>query len=389
MKKKIAIIGAGISGLTFANLLKDDINFDFTVYEKNESFHLNEGYGVQLATNSVYILNKIGFNNFNANEKFNPEKIDFYSYVNNKKICDLNLNAFNFENAQYTTLMRSKLIKYLKENLLMNAIQFNKKLKEVKYENSKIQIIFEDKSSDVIDYLVIADGIFSSAKSIINNKNYSQNYLGSLAIRKVLKNTDIKFLHQDNVSILLGPNLHLVLYPLNKSYDFNLVAILKKKLDQDTLKEKNFFKNIKNILQDSLILKNNLFKDIFSFNENTKCFPIFCDKKIKKNNQKNTFFIGDAFFSYPPTFAQGASSSIESAYELFKILQNENTINLKKYNKIMIKKVKMVSKRSYLNYFIFHLSNPIICKIRNIILKILVNNKFFLNYYLGKIYLKK
>ena len=43
-----------------------------------------------------------------------------------------------------------------------------------------------------------------------------------------------------------------------------------------------------------------------------------------KKNQKNVFFLGDAFFAVPPTFAQGASQSIESAYELFKILDSNN-----------------------------------------------------------------
>ena len=37
MKKKIAIIGSGIAGLTLANFLFKDKKHDFMVYEKNES----------------------------------------------------------------------------------------------------------------------------------------------------------------------------------------------------------------------------------------------------------------------------------------------------------------------------------------------------------------
>ena len=47
MKKKIAIIGAGIAGLTFANLLKTNPNFEFIIYEKGEIFNFDEGFGVQ------------------------------------------------------------------------------------------------------------------------------------------------------------------------------------------------------------------------------------------------------------------------------------------------------------------------------------------------------
>jgi len=63
--KKIAIIGAGISGLLIANLLKKKPNYQITVYEKNTSVGLEQGYGVQLSVNSIKILNEIGFKKFN------------------------------------------------------------------------------------------------------------------------------------------------------------------------------------------------------------------------------------------------------------------------------------------------------------------------------------
>ena len=58
--KKIAIIGAGISGLFIANLFKKNLNYKITVYEKNSSTDLEDGYGIQLSVNSVKLLNKIG-----------------------------------------------------------------------------------------------------------------------------------------------------------------------------------------------------------------------------------------------------------------------------------------------------------------------------------------
>ena len=50
MKKKIAIIGSGIAGLTLANFLYKNKNHDFMIYEKNDSLPLDEGYGIQLST---------------------------------------------------------------------------------------------------------------------------------------------------------------------------------------------------------------------------------------------------------------------------------------------------------------------------------------------------
>ena len=73
--KKIAIIGAGISGLFIANLFKKNPNYQITIYEKNTSVALEEGYGVQLSINSIKILNEIGFKKLENNEKFNPDCI--------------------------------------------------------------------------------------------------------------------------------------------------------------------------------------------------------------------------------------------------------------------------------------------------------------------------
>ena len=112
MKKKVAIIGSGIAGLTLASLLKSNSNFEFIVYEKGDILNLDEGFGIQLSVNSVFILNKIGFDKLNKNEKYHPSKLDFYS-INYNKICDLDLTEFNSTNNKYTTLKRSILIKFL------------------------------------------------------------------------------------------------------------------------------------------------------------------------------------------------------------------------------------------------------------------------------------
>ena len=56
MNKKIAIIGAGIAGLTLANFVKKYSDHEFMVYEREVSLSFDKGYGIQLATNSIKIL---------------------------------------------------------------------------------------------------------------------------------------------------------------------------------------------------------------------------------------------------------------------------------------------------------------------------------------------
>ena len=83
--KKIAIIGAGISGLFFANLLKNSSEYDFTIFEKKTSLDTEDGYGIQLSVNSIKLLNEIGFNNIDKKEIYNPKKLFSLTQKINKK----------------------------------------------------------------------------------------------------------------------------------------------------------------------------------------------------------------------------------------------------------------------------------------------------------------
>ena len=84
--------------------------------------------------------------------------------------------------------------------------------------------------------------------------------------------------------------------------------------------------------------------------------------------------------------AQGASQSIEDAYELSLLLGKNVTNAHSTYHKKRSKKINAVIYRSKLNYFSFHLSNSLLTKIRNYLMKTMTKNKKFLDLYLGKVY---
>ena len=380
--KKIAIIGAGISGLSFASLLRQDSNYDITIYEKNNFINLEKGYGIQLSVNSVKLLNKIGFQNIDQLNKFNPNKIDFYSLQKKQKICDLNISEFNTDNAKYTTLQRSTLIEFLKEKIPTNLIQYNKKIKQVDNKNETVMLTFENNSSAEYDYLVISDGVFSPTKSLVANKQIEPKYFTSIAIRGTINRKNFENINYNNISLFLGSNFHSVVYPVDKNSEFNFIGILRKNLTNNQLQNYSLFSEnsfISSILSE---LSGQIDQNILENINNIKCFPIFISNEIYDQQHKNIFLIGDAFFAFPPSFAQGASQSIEAAFELFEYI-NKNSND---FNKRRIEKTKMINNRSKFNHFVFHLSNPLIIFVRDFILRNLVKNKKFLENYLGKIY---
>ena len=375
MKKKVAIIGSGIAGLTLACLLRTNSNFEFVVYEKNEVLNLDEGFGIQLSVNSVSILDKIGFNQLNKNEKYHPSKLDFYS-INYNKICDLDLTKFNSENFKYTTLKRSILIKFLKEKLFSNSIIFRKKISGIEQINGKIKINFTDGLSDQADYLIVAEGVFSNTKSIIEKNFFKPIYYGATAIRTQISKQDVFNFNSNNISLVMGSNTHLVLYPMNQRKEVNLVCVIRKK------KESN--DSIKAILENTILKENKNLDSLFK--GDLKSWPIYTAGKPIKSIYKNILYIGDAFYTFPPTMAQGASQAIEAANEIFDLFVNNHKDIQNEYFKNRVKRTNLINNRSKFNYFGFHISNPLLKILRNELLKRIVKNKNFINSYLGKIY---
>ena len=319
--KKIAIIGAGISGLFFANLLKNSSEYDFTIYEKRTSIDTEDGYGIQLSANSIKLLNEIGFNNLDKNQIYNPKKISFINAKNNEEICDLDISKFNYEKNQYTTLKRSTLLKFLLNNISKDKIQLNVELKNLNYEK-KLTLSLSDNSIEEFDYLIVSDGVFSKTKSIILNKNIKREYFKSIAVRGNLNDYP-----NEDISLYLGSNFHFVIYPVNQNKEFNFILIIRKQLsnqqllDENLYKDENFLKSItQGLYQKTAIELDGKLKNI-------KSFPIYISKKLEIPDNKNIFFVGDAFFAFPPSFAQGASQSIEGAYELFKNIENNTESN--------------------------------------------------------------
>ena len=374
MKKKIAIIGSGIAGLTLANLIKKESDHEFMLYEKLESLSLDDGYGIQLSTNSIKILNKIGFSKINDKKIFHPKGVDFYN-IQNKKICDLDLTQFNTEQNKYTTLQRSTLIEFLKDDIYTQHLRFGKKIKEVSELKGKVLIKFEDNTNDLVDIVVGADGIFSNTRSFFEKKKNEPKFKKAVALRIILKTKSELNIDEEKISLMMGKNCHIVIYPVNQNKELNLVCIIRdKKYDPD---------NIKTLVNKVVTQNSNLEK---VFEGDLKSWPLYFTPKILPSTNSKVFYIGDAFNGFLPTLAQGAGQSIESAHELFNLIKDDKAEIQNTYFKERSRRAKIVKRRSNINFVAFHFSSSIMQTLRNFFMKFLVKRKSFVNSYLGTVY---
>jgi len=223
---------------------------------------------------------------------------------------------------------------------------------------------------------LVSDGVFSNTRSVIEKRIFKPNYYGAIAIRTQIKTQDISNLNSNNISLIMGSDAHLVLYPTNQRKEINLVCIIRRKSEDND--------SIKKILENTILKENKNLANLFK--GDLKSWPIYTSGKPIKSIYKNILYIGDAFYTFPPTMAQGASQSIEAANEIFELISNNHTDIENKYFINRAERTNLINKRSKINYFGFHISNPLLKILRNKFLKRLVKNKSFIHNYLGKIY---
>jgi salicylate hydroxylase len=147
----------------------------------------------------------------------------------------------------------------------------------------------------------------------------------------------------------MGADAHIVIYPINNKNQLNVVCVVR---------EKNFDPdNIKNLINKKVLSQNENLE--YLFQGDLKSWPLYSQDTSPPSSNKKVFYLGDAFHGFLPTMAQGASQSIEGANELLNLLKNNNENAHDLYFKNRSKKVKIVKRRSNLNFFIFHISNLI------------------------------
>ena len=76
-------------------------------------------------------------------------------------------------------------------------------IETLEYKENKIQIKFTDGDTDEVDYLVVSDGVFSTTKTIIENKKAKINFKGAFAARTTISKNNLKTLNKENISLVM------------------------------------------------------------------------------------------------------------------------------------------------------------------------------------------
>lgn len=226
--KKVLIAGGGIGGLAAA-LACARQGMPTQLWER--AAQLSEvGAGIQLGPNVTRILQAWGLSDALNQVAAFPERLQARDARTGEVLGVLRLGARaqNRYGAPYVTLHRADLQGLLHESAQAHGvdIRLGKTLQSWQALADGLEVGSVAGDSTKADALIGADGVWSAVRQQWRSDGPAQ-FTGHVAYRALLPQADLPLhLRSQEVTVWMGPRLHVVHYPVRGGEALNLVAIV-------------------------------------------------------------------------------------------------------------------------------------------------------------------
>lgn len=220
---RIAVVGAGIAGLTVAAaLVRSGLRCD--VFEQARLLG-DVGAGVQLAPNAVRLLHRIGMCERFGEVAVRPRVIEMRRWDDNSVLrrTPLDPECEQLFGAPYYTVLRADLHRGLLERLPEGIVHLGLHCSEVIRRAGDVALQFADGSSTTADVVIGADGIHSRVRELLIRDEPC--YSGQSIYRALVPADRLEFLCKEpKVVLWLGPGKHCVCYPVAGGQQISMAA---------------------------------------------------------------------------------------------------------------------------------------------------------------------
>ena len=356
----IAIIGAGIGGLTLAFALQRK-NIPITVYEAAPQIQ-PLGAGLGLAANAVNAFFDIGIGEavLRAGKvlkvlRIRNEKGAILSETDSEKITAKLGIINNF------TIHRADLHEVLLRELAPGTLVLNKRLTDFGVHGEAIRLKFSDNSQAAANYVIACDGIHSVVRKKLLPETLPR-YAGYTCWRGVIDNIP-EGTDPDETSETWGAGRRFGIVPLtnNRLYWFACLNARENDPEMKSFKSAEllryfgrFHSPVPEILRQTPS-QSIIWNDIIDL------------KPLKKFAFGKILLMGDAAHATTPNMGQGACMAIEDASVLAHCIQNENVIEdaFQQFETKRISRTTSIVNNSWNLGRIAQLENKLLIALRN------------------------
>jgi len=361
MEKQILIAGGGIGGLAAA-LACSRSGWPVQLLERTREFG-EVGAGIQMGPNVVRLLHAWGLEQELNQVAAFPDMLRVRSAASGEELGRLRLGERTRTRygAPYATIHRADMHKLLLGAVQQHAdveLHLGQWLESFVDTGSRVQVKTLDGAELEGQALIGADGLWSTVRHHLLN-DAEPRVTGHLAYRALIAQRDLPaYLRSQQVTVWVGPKLHVVQYPVRKGHWLNVVAIVHGQVEGE-VDDWDHATHARD-LQAAMGSTCNRLQDLISAIENWRLWAL-CDRPpmagVHEQAQGRVALLGDAAHPMRPYMAQGAGMAIEDAACLQRMLalpERPMAQRLKQYAQERWKRNARVQARSIRNGQIFH-----------------------------------
>ncbi|WP_312361792.1 FAD-dependent monooxygenase [Ensifer sp.] len=357
MSKTIAIVGAGVGGLTAALCLTRR-GFEVDIIE--QAALLTEiGAGLQISPNASRILAELGLLGALEAVWTEPDAITLADGMSLRPLASVASGRFARDrwHAPYGVLHRASL-----QRILLAAVEAEPRCRlhlghRIDGDPQRAIAAITGRTPTLI---VGADGIWSRLRNTVPGAGRVQ-FSGNVAWRMtVTRHAAAGLLQPDRVSAFLGSRAHLVAYPLREIDGFNLVAIIEGKETDSVWVGKDADVRRHDYLA-AFSAWNHGLRTLLKNADSPSYWPLCTVSDGAWQDGAKTVLIGDAAHAMTPFAAQGAAMAIEDASALATCLADTNdiTLALRVFETGRRPRIAQVRRRAAFNRFAYHARGPL------------------------------
>jgi salicylate hydroxylase len=323
----VLVAGGGIGGLSAA-LACARAGHRVSVHERAQEV-TEVGAGVQLGPNVVKILYNWGLQEALGAVAAFPEQLTVRNAMSGNKLGVLRFGQSFAQRygAPYLTIHRADLHSVLQNAATHHAhieLHMDSALVGVQQTNEGVTADFAHDQRGQGDLLVGADGGWSMVRKLIWQDGTPQP-TGHLAYRSMVRQSELpERLRSSHVTAWLGPQMHVVQYPVRRGAWLNVVAIVHGQVKGD-MTHWDHSANARDI-QHSLNEACVLLRDLVAAVPHWRLWPLSIRPPMQGPNAHamgRIALLGDAAHPMVPYLAQGAGMAIEDASALVWALGGE------------------------------------------------------------------
>jgi 2-polyprenyl-6-methoxyphenol hydroxylase-like FAD-dependent oxidoreductase len=358
-KRETLIVGGGIGGLAAAIALGRS-DRTVTVLERS-SFTEESGAGIQLGPNATRVLRSLGVLQAIEPLAFRPEALLIFDALSGRKLATVPLGPAIEERhgAPYLTLHRADLHTGLLETCkTLGTVTLRPGFNFVSADDVGDTIVARDGNGDEIagGLLIGADGLWSKLRTIVA-PNAHPSFVGATAYRTMLPREALPSVFAAPiVGLWLGPDAHLVHYPVRGGKELNIVAVTK---GGDEAQGWNAPAD-PSILLSRFTFWSKDSKSLLEMATGFRRWSLYRVPRLRHWSQGRIALLGDAAHPALPYLAQGAALAIEDAMTLRECLDRSSdpTEAFRDYQRLRQNRTARVQRRSLRLGHYYHFKGP-------------------------------